>query len=458
MCETTLDLTAPVLHSECMMNVRLWVVGVATLGAVVSGGVACSIGSENNSGKMLGGQTGDEFDKVMQRLDGETLRKPSDGSAARVAALELLDFSWNFYAKAGKAEQNFVYSPYSLATAAAMLYAGAAGATQSQMSDVFSFSEEGDAFHQARNDLIQTLDSRNIEASEVRNAQSLQISNDFWMAERLRPTSKFLNVLSAYYGAPVFLFQGDPENVRSAINSKVSDDTRTLIPELLPPNSITTDTVFVLTNALYFKASWAWEFDPDLTAPANFETAQGEIASVEMMQAEGGEGYRYAEVGGVQVLAMPYFGNELEYVALVPPSGEFDSFRASLNAETVEQLSAELQRAPLNLKFPKIEVAYTMPLKAELVSAGMIDAFEDGAADFSPLAQDPLWIGEAFHQTKVILDEEGTEAAAATAFIGVDVSLGPEPIEVTIERAFVFFIRDIETGAVLFLGHYIGPE
>lgn len=440
------------------MNVRSWVVGLTALGAVVGGGVACSLGGENNGGKMLGGQTGDEFDQVMQRLEGETARQPSDGAAAQAAATELSDFSWSFYAKAGKPEQNFVYSPYSLATAAAMLYAGAGGATQSQMSDVFSFSEEGDAFHQARNDLIQTLNSRNIEGSEQRNAQSLKISNDFWMAGRLRPTDNFLNVLSAYYGAPVFLFQGDPENVRSAINSKVSDDTRTLIPELLPPNSITTDTVFVLTNALYFKASWAWEFDPDLTAPADFETANGELASVEMMQATGGESYRYAEVEGVEVLSMPYFGHELEYVALMPPSGEFDSFRASLSEETVETLSADLQQATLNLKFPKIEVAYTMPLKAELISAGMIDAFEDGAADFSPLAQDHLWLGDAFHQTKVILDEEGTEAAAATAFIGVDESAGPEPIELTIDRAFVFFIRDIETGAVLFLGHYVGPE
>jgi serpin B len=421
---------------------------------------ACSLGQDggDNNAQMLGGQTGDEFDQIVQRIQGTEPRLAADGASAALAADELAEFGWTFYAQAGNADANFVYSPYSLATAAAMLYAGAAGTTQSEMSDVFAFSEEGDAFHQARNDLLQILASRNVEATESRNAQHLKISNDFWMESRLQPTDHFLNVLSAYYGAPVFLFEGSPEDVRVAINGKVSDDTVGLIPELLPPLSITADTIFVLTNALYFKANWSWQFDKELTAPADFETAAGTIASVDMMHIQGGEGFRYAELDGTQVLAMPYFGSELEFVALVPPTGTFATFRDGLNAQSVQTLLSDLPSAALNLAFPKMDVAYTLPLKIELIAAGMTSAFKGGVADFSQLATNQLWIGEAFHQAKIILDEEGTEAAAATAFVGVDESVGPTPIDVTIDRAFVFFIRDVQTGALLFLGHYLGPS
>ncbi len=435
-----------------MTNFRFWVIGAAaSLGA-------CSLdGGAQDGAQMQGGQTGDEFGQGIQRLSGEAVRIAPDGMSARAAADELSSFAWQFYAESAVTDQSFVYSPYSLATAAAMLYAGAAGNTQSQMSDVFAFTQEGESFHQARNDLIQVLDSRNAEASNKRNAQILKISNDFWMAERLVPTDNFLNVLSAYYGAPVFLFEGEPEDVRTAINGKVSDDTFGLIPELLPPYSISPATIFVLTNALYFKANWFWAFNRDLTKSADFETIGGQTVSVDMMHAMGGEGYRYANVDGTDVLSIPYFGMELELVVISPASGQFESFRKGLDEETVASLTGDLQSEVINLGFPKMEVAYSMPLKTELIQAGMVDAFDRDSADFSSLASNKTWIAEAFHQTKVIIDEEGTEAAAATAFVGNLDSEGPTPIDVTINRPFVFFIRDIETGAVLFLGHYLGP-
>jgi len=434
-----------------MQNSRV----VSLLGALALG--ACSVGNDDGV-QMQGGQTGDEFDEITQRVMGDAPRVSADGLSAQAASDELAQFAWSFYQEIAPADENFVYSPYSIATAAAMLYAGAAGTTHSEMADVFAFSEENDAFHQSRNDLQHVLAMRNIAGTEQRNAQVLKISNDFWMAPRLDPTETFLNVLSAYYGAPVFLFEGNPEDVRRAINGKVSDDTMSLIPELLPPQSITVDTVFVLTNALYFKANWLWEFDKEKTAPADFTGADGSTMQVDMMHLAADQGLRHASVDGTDVLVMPYFGNELEFVALAPATDKFSEFRSSLDRAQLQSLLSQTQAAAVNLGFPKMEVEFTLPLKEELLEAGMTSAFVSGEADFSRLANNDIWITDAFHQTKVILDEEGTEAAAATAFVGVDESAGPEPIVVTIDRAFVFLIRDVETEAILFLGQYVGPS
>lgn len=451
MCDAALDGAHPPSHIQTMQNSRVaGLTWALTLGA-------CSLGTDDGA-QMQGGQTGDEFDELVQRVVGEAPRVEADGSHASDAADELSTLSWTFYQQAAPAADNFVYSPYSLATAAAMLYAGAVGSTQSEMGEVFAFSEEGDAFHQARNDLIHVLDSRNVTATEQRNAQVLKISNDFWMAERLVPTDSFLNVLSAYYGAPVFLFQGGPDEVRKAINGKVGQDTMGLIPELLPVGSIVEDTIFVLTNALYFKANWLNQFDKERTAQGEFADAGGAPRPVEFMHLLAGEGFEYGDVDGTDVLVMPYFGNELEFVALAPPRGEFEAFRSSLTEANVGALLEGAEFAALNLGFPKMEVSFTLPLKKELIEAGMVSAFDSGLADFSALASNPLWIDAAFHQTKVILDEEGTEAAAATAFVARDESAGPTPIDVTIDRAFVFFIRDVQTGAILFLGQYVGPS
>src|SRR5690606_22881704 len=148
------------------------------------------------------------------------------------------------------------------------------------------FSSDGDAFHQARNSVAQALESRNRAATPDVNAQTLRVTNDFWMAPEFRPESSFLDTLSAYYGASAFLapFDTDPEAARLAINDKVASDTEQLIPDLLPPNSISSDVAFVLTNALYFKARWQSEFSKSATADEPFQAQSGASVSVPMMR------------------------------------------------------------------------------------------------------------------------------------------------------------------------------
>lgn len=427
---------------------------LAGLGVLACEGDPTDTGTGN--GNMDGGQTGDEFGQHYQRLEGDTERLGIDGPPTGSASQELSEFAWAFYLQASDASENFVYSPYSLTTAASMLYAGAAGNTQAEMGDVFRFAPEGDVFHQARNDLIQYLDARNIEATEDRNAQILKVTNDFWMAEHLNVQQDFLNTLSTHYGAPVHVFETGSDALRKEINAKISADTNDLIPELLPEDSIREETVFILTNALYFKARWEWEFRKDDTASADFLAIGGETDQVEMMHISDFD-WGYKKVGDVDVVSIPYSGRDLEFVAMLPPEGGFEAFASSLDAETVEGLTSAMERVNLDLSFPKMDVSTEVPLKAELLEAGMSDAWDPAAADFSALGENPMWLSNAFHQTKIVLDEEGTEAAAATAFVGVDESAPPTPLPVTFDRPFVFFIRDIETQAVLFVGHFTNP-
>lgn len=433
----------------------------AALGALLLAGAvnACTSSQADpaaGGNKVLGGQTGDEFDQVMQRVVGNEERRGIEGPAAGAASASLSEFAWSFYAASSDPVENFVYSPYSITTAASMLYAGAGGETQAQMAEVFKFSPEGPAFHQAANNLMQHLVSRNVDATEERNAQSLRISNDFWMAQRLAPRASFLDTLSSFYGAPAFLFEGTPEMVRQAINSKVASDTEDLITELLPPDSIQQDTVFVMTNALYFKSRWHWEFSPSRTEKTEFQLDDGTTAEVDMMHSPDFD-FGYRELDGVEVLAMPYSGKEIEFVAMMPPAGEFESFAAGLTPTRVEELATALPSTVLNLRFPKMNLETEVPLKAELQDLGMSDAWLESEANFEPLTEAQIWLGAAFHQTKMILDEEGTSAAAATAFVAVDESVPPMPLEVTYNRPFVFMIRDIESQAVLFMGHYVNP-
>jgi|GEM_PF-2872380 len=404
-----------------------------------------------DSEKTDGGQTGDEFDQIFQRVSGETDREKKKGPAQGGASESLSEFAWSFYGESQTPGENFVYSPYSIHSAAAMLYAGAAGNTQSEMQSVFSFSDEGAPFHQDQNDLIQCLDARNIEATGERNAQHLKVTNDFWMEKGFEPEADFLNVLSSYYGAPVHVWDAEPEEVRGAINDKISDDTSGLIPELLPQGSLD-DAVFVLTNALYFKARWGLPFLADATETSPFTDGDGAISEADLMFNE--DSYAYRDDGDVEVVSLGYSGGELEFVAMMPQAGEFESFASGLDAARVAELTTDLPYVRMNLRFPKMDLETGLPLTEELKEAGMNDAFETQAADFSPLAPS-VYLTNAFHQARLILDEEGTEAAAATAFVGGTTSVPPEPtVDATFDRAFVFFIRDIETQAPLFVGHY----
>jgi serpin B len=392
---------------------------------------------------------------VLQELKGKAQRLSASGPLPNSASDDGWEFGWKFYTEEATPETNAFFSPYSISVASAMLVAGAAGETKTEIQQALSFSSNGDAFHQARNTVAQALFARNRSSSTQANAQSLRVTNDIWLEPTFRPLEPFLDTLSAYYGASTFLapFSANPEAARVAINDKVATDTEQLITELLPASSINNAVVFVLTNALYFKSNWAQEFSTTTNEP--FQAQSGLVTDVPMMQVE----LRAPHSAGpnYEAIALRYSGNELELIAVMPTEGTFEEFSNGLTSATIATLSAELELEQVDLHFPKFEIKAKVPLKERLQALGMVQAFEEERADFSEITARDTYISKAFHDATISIDEKGTVAAAATAIVYGNPSAPPPGVPVVFDHPFVFFIRDIETNALLFVGHYANP-
>jgi serpin B len=412
-------------------------------------------------GSNTGGQTGDEHTEsgngVIEELTGTAQRLAASGDLPNSASADGWDFGWKFYEAEADPTQNTFFSPYSISVASSMLIAGAAGGTKTEMQAALEFSTDGDAFHRARNSVAQALDARNRTATADQNAQTLRVVNDFWLDPSFRPLPSFLDTLSAYYGASAYLapFGTDAEAARAAINEKVATDTEGLIEDLLPENSVN-EAVFVLTNALYFKARWQYQFFPDSTAQEPFTLQSGASVTVPMMHTQLLSAAQVVS-DDYTAIAVPYDRHELELVAIMPAPGTFDAFVASLDAATVTRITNELEPAAVDLGLPKLTIKAKVPLRERLMELGMLQAFDQGLADFSALSNEATFISKAFHDATISIDEEGTVAAAATAFVGVPVSAPEVIIPITLDHPFVFFVRDVQSNALLFVGHYAAP-
>lgn len=421
---------------------------LCTRGALLSlllAAAGCS--SDEPSGSAAAGQ-------LLQELHGATARVTASSAQPNSAASDNWAFAWKFYGAEAHADQNLFFSPYSISTAFAMLVGGAAGSTQAEIEQTLDFSSEGEPFDRAENDILQALGARNHTGSESTPAQALRVSNGIWLVPGFQPQQSFLDRLSAYYGVSAFLapFDTNPEAARQAINDKIAKDTEQLIPELLPSHSVD-DAVLVLTNALYFKSRWATPFSPAATSDGPFRAENGTTPTVPLMHAA--LRASYSTNSEYQTLVLPYAQNELELVAIMPAAGRFDDFVSRLNADTIATAMTNVSFAQMNLSFPKFKLTHEVDLTSRLQALGMQTAFSDGA-DFSGIAPS-LALSGAYHQATISVDEDGTEAAAATAVVAVETSAPLNPITVSFDQPFVFFIRDVQTHAVLFVGHYSNP-
>ncbi len=212
----------------------------------------------------------------------------------------------------------------------------------------------------------------------------------------------------------------------------------------------------MLTNAIYFNAAWNTPFEPELTEDGPFQALGGGQATVPMMRQT--ESLGYAEGAGYQAVELPYDGRELAMVILLPEASEFEAFEGALDAALVDAILGNLTYRQVALTMPKFEVESEFSLAEALTALGMPDAFS-ADADFSGMdGERDLFIADVVHKAFVSVDEAGTEAAAATAVVMELLAAAPrEPVEVTVDRPFIFIIRDIETGAVLFVGRVVNP-
>lgn len=361
-------------------------------------------------------------------------------------------FGIDFFRQAIDTGPNTAISPYSLYTVLAMVRAGAKGATATQIDA--ALHADGVS---AQGAVVSAIDAGVTEAlgASARDRAGkilLSAANQTWVQQSLQVRPEFLDLLAAQYGADAVAadFGGDPELIRSAINSWVSKRTNALIPELFPAGSINLTTVMVLVNALYLKARWRLPFG--LVDPAPFTTGVGSTVQATMML--GPKPLRGTIATGWTSVTIPYSGGRASMTLLVPDAGRFPATLAALDPAMMA--AAGRTTSAISLTMPRFSITSTPDARTIAKQLGIVDLF--GPADLSGIAGNPgELVASAFvHQTVVTVDENGTEAAAASG-IAIELSLPRIDKELTVDRPFLFWISEQRTGAPLFIGAVTDP-
>lgn len=362
-------------------------------------------------------------------------------------------FDLDVYAQLRSQPGNLFYSSHSLVSALAMTYVGARGTTATELASALHFGLPDAQLHPAFNALDRALTAPPAHPGDFQ----LTIDDALWGQKGFTFLAPFLDALATNYGAGMNLldFERDAEASRAFINAYIASRTNDLIPELLPEGSIGSDTRLVLTNAIYFKADWVEAFEPADTRPADFHLRGGSKVSVPTMHgiAHG----KHARLEGYDALALPYKGERISMLILVPDAGTFETFEAGLAPDVLTRAVGALAPAAIELAMPKFSLDQKVDGKAVLEALGVHAAFDD--ADFSGISTDAqLQISDILHQAVVKVDEKGTEAAAATAVVVGVTSVPVSDVRIDLDRPFVFFIRDDATGALLFSGRLVDPS
>jgi serpin B len=321
------------------------------------------------------------------------------------------------------------------------------------------FTLPAEGLHPAFNAYALDLQARAEQATEGTPFE-LSIANSLWGQQGFPFQDEFLDLLAENYGAGMRLvdYQTDPEGARKAINDWVSDETRDKIKDLIPQGVLDAMTRLVLANAIYFKAGWLNPFEETATGAAPFHLLDGSVVEIPMMHQS--ESYGYFIGDGYRAIELPYRNGDTSMLIILPDEGRFQTIEAQLSSEMITDLIGGETFGPVNLSLPKFTYDSDFSLNEALIGLGMTDAFDPDRADFSGMdgARD-LFIGEVLHKAYVAVDEKGTEAAAATAVI-MELTSAPmgEPITFTVDRPFVYMIRDQQTGSILFLGRVMDPS
>jgi len=364
-------------------------------------------------------------------------------------------FALELYARLARQPGNVIFSPYSLSTALAMTYAGAAGNTAGQMKRVLHFGLSDAALHAGFGRL-----ARLVTAGQGPGWQ-LSVANALWPKRGYRLLPNFLETLRLHYGAGLrpLDFSADPEGSRRTINAWVGRQTRGKITDLLPPRSIKPNTRLVLTNAVYFKGAWKLRFDARLTGPQTFWLAPGRGVKVPMMRHRTAR-FLYGEFKDLQVLSLPYAGGRMSMVVLLPRRVDgLAGLERSLTSPALIGWLSSLRRRKVRVWLPRFKLTSRFSLKKTLSAMGMPDAFDRVRADFSGMTGGrDLMIDKVLHQAKIQVNEQGTEAAGATAVIMVPRGMVRRPPAFRADRPFVFLIRDERTGGILFMGRVVDPR
>jgi serpin B len=357
-----------------------------------------------------------------------------------------------------QAQGNLIFSPYSISTALAMTAGGARGATAEQMAATLHIPGGGNpamAFGELQEGL---------QTDAAESGCQLNIANALWGQKGHVFLDSFLSLTKSGYGANLNEVDfGEPEQARRTINTWIEEQTKDKIKDLIGPGVLGAMTRLVLTNAIYFKGDWAVQFKKDDTRPAPFflvqDGADGSSKSVQtpMMYQKGT--FAYGENDDTQVLLLPYKGEALSMLILLPKApATLDSVEGRLDVNSLELQVSGLRKQEVQVYLPKFKMTTgAIELRGVLAAMGMKDAFNPAAADFSGMdGKKDLFLSNVAHKAFVEVNEEGTEAAAATGVVVGIASVRITPI-FRADHPFVFFIRDNKTGSILFIGRVMNP-
>ena len=373
--------------------------------------------------------------------------------AAPDAVARANGIAFKFYSAEAQKPGNVFFSPYSMYTAFAMAYEGAAGNTAKEIASVFSFPAKTKDLRAELAGLKKGLDLAAKEAEFVQ-------ANSFWAQKDFKFLPAYLKTLRTAYAADAIQadFQGKTEESRRGINAWTENKTRGKIKELFPQGSLDQLTRLVLVNAVYFKGRWKAPFSKDMTAEADFTLDGGTKTRVHMMAAPGTREAEYGETEELQAVRLPYAGGGLSMLVLLPREGRtLADLQRTFSPAKLDEIRKGLYNQKVKVFLPRFKFSSGYKLNGALAGLGMPEAFTD-KADFSGMEKGKrLYIQTAFHKAFVEVSEEGTEAAAAT---GVAMGLKSMVMDFAVFRAnrpFLFLIEDPKSGLVLFLGRMENP-
>ncbi len=395
---------------------------------------------------------------VKSALSRDTNPQVSDADLAAVVA-GTTDFALKVFPLIDPSgSSNIVFSPYSITQAFALAAPGARGTTLSGIEQALSFLPQ-DRLNPALNklDLLLTSEATGAVTASGEQYPILKNANAIWGQVGLSLLPTYLDTLAVNYDAGMHIvdFVNDTENARNTINAWVENTTNNRIQNLIPQGGVTSDTRVVLTNAVWFKANWASPFPETSTANRSFFNQDNTSSSVPFMHQI--LTASYARVDGSQAVDIPYVGDKLSMLVIMPDPGTFDAFLSSLTPTMLGDITSNLAAQEIDLALPKFTFTKEASMGDLLRSLGMADAFDPPVADFSGIdGNRDLHISNVFHQAFIAVDEHGTEAAAATA-IGISTTSVPSPsVVLTVDHPFIFFIRERQTGLILFMGKVLG--
>jgi serpin B len=386
--------------------------------------------------------------------------QPPDPAAVKQLATGSNAFGFDLYARLRTKPGNLVVSPASMTTALTMTWGGARGETAAQMKKVLHLDGSPTQVMTVTGTLARSLE-------DPGRPVVFRIANQLFGERSYVFEEAYVDQTSAAFGAPIEMldFKTGHAAARTKINAWVEAETEKRIVDLLPPDGVDKDTRLVLVNAIYFLGEWADPFEPDNTRPSPFFVTKTSEKQVPTMNKT--DHFKYAKQNGYSAVELPYKGKSMSMVIVVPDAVDgLAAVEKSFDVKQLDSLVGALKHQQVWVSLPKFEIAPTesMSLGTELQAMGMKLAFDRQKADFSGIAnptnpQERLVIAKVFHKAFIKVDEKGTEAAAATAVSMAKAGGMPaKPAELKADRPFLYFVRDIESGLVLFMGRVADPS